>query len=636
MLRSLIAPLLPEGLTPEMLGVVDVAHTQRDSVFEAMDPLTALSTKKTAKELERSGKVLLPPQYELIKKAQAELRASYDAKLRGLLERAEKEGPKARARLLAEYEKVALAHLTRSHELGVRVTARGDVANMTDRVWSGYMKERAAHDKLHFADFLSAIWEKREVMKRDDRRSLYTNNLDAMFHQGALAGTRDEISIFWKISPAEHCFDCIGLAANAPYSKPGVKWSNLPPLPTVPRRGDTQCLANCKCFLTFTNSAGKPVDPEDKPGTTAVTKDDEEPSTSRSIEIAEAQKKADQLAEEMQYAKAMFDLTGDKQWLKRRKEANDALIALQDETGLKFIPNAPSGKMTGLVSDATKEGWEAVTASGAKKFTGGQVVGVVHGTEFSTGMLTEWSAKTGRGKMMLLDGRSISVGTADDVPTVMMMRKPDNVPDKEWKVVLPQKVPNAPSPVPHSVPGRGNVIVDAPSAGTAAPANAPAAKAVAESLTKRPQAETHGVTVWLQGEKERAKPLAPDDRRKFGATGVEIVPGKAVVSLRGVSGLPKQEVQERFYAGLGAGIYTRRAVKSPKATALKAALKSSAIVRKRAESFFINGTPEERLFGAAYSLYAVAPEALKSEAEAVYDLVRDVLSEIGSDFVFAD
>ena len=47
--------------------------------------------------------------------------------------------------------------------------------------------------------------------------------------------------IEWRLSPAEHCDDCLELAARSPY---------LPmELPAVPRDGSTQCLSSCKCVL---------------------------------------------------------------------------------------------------------------------------------------------------------------------------------------------------------------------------------------------------------------------------------------------------------------------------------------------------------------------------------------------------
>lgn len=47
--------------------------------------------------------------------------------------------------------------------------------------------------------------------------------------------------IIWTLHPAEHCPDCLSLAAGSPYT--------AATLPTYPGAGGTQCRANCKCSL---------------------------------------------------------------------------------------------------------------------------------------------------------------------------------------------------------------------------------------------------------------------------------------------------------------------------------------------------------------------------------------------------
>lgn len=47
--------------------------------------------------------------------------------------------------------------------------------------------------------------------------------------------------INWILHPAEHCGDCLGLAAGGPYT--------VATLPTYPGAGDTECRGNCQCSL---------------------------------------------------------------------------------------------------------------------------------------------------------------------------------------------------------------------------------------------------------------------------------------------------------------------------------------------------------------------------------------------------
>jgi hypothetical protein len=47
--------------------------------------------------------------------------------------------------------------------------------------------------------------------------------------------------IIWTLHPAEHCQNCLDLAAGSPYTPAN--------LPTVPGAGATECLSYCKCTL---------------------------------------------------------------------------------------------------------------------------------------------------------------------------------------------------------------------------------------------------------------------------------------------------------------------------------------------------------------------------------------------------
>lgn len=81
----------------------------------------------------------------------------------------------------------------------------------------------------------------REAMGDIQRAKLYGGAVDAAGWLGMLAVQAPRAEIDWVLSIAEHCTDCLALAAGGPYQRDE--------LPTVPRNGDTRCLANCRCWL---------------------------------------------------------------------------------------------------------------------------------------------------------------------------------------------------------------------------------------------------------------------------------------------------------------------------------------------------------------------------------------------------
>lgn len=593
---------------------------------EALDPLGRLAQRATERGLGLGSKVIGPDGYKELKSTQAALRSSYSSGLDELLARAESEGPRARESLLADFEDLARRHLGRAMGLGLGVTAANSGAAIDDKFIERYLDERSNHDRLHFLDFLNKIWNDDEVMDRDKRRDLYVNNLDAMFHQGALAGTQADVSINWKISPAEHCIDCLTLAANGPYAKPGVD-SELEELPTVPRRGDTECLANCKCFLTFVApETGARTDPEEKEGVT-ITDEEGDPIADEEItgtdEFQAVQDQADALQQEMQYDSAMAKLTGDPEWIEKRKLANEALIQLQEESGYRFVPNAPAGKMLDLVREAEGEGWEVGYEGDAGKFAEGQVVGLVHDAEFSRGALTSWDAESGIGEVELLDGRSFPVGTAAEVESILLGRKLGEIPARPWAIEIPEEYPNA---VPYDLPGRSNAVLEV-TPDTTQGDIIPTYEAVREALESRPQAESHGLNVWLTGIKERGAPLTPDLRPGFGRGGIELIPNRNAIALRGANGglIDAAVVEDSVRMGMGARLF-QEAADAAEIRSFRRLLDDNRGLLGDGMRLFINGTPEEQGFGVAYNLWATDPGELETRARGLFEFVRDLVS----------
>jgi len=99
-----------------------------------------------------------------------------------------------------------------------------------------------SHEYKFLNKFADDIVAKRGTMSYRDRAAMYVGNTDGMFDAGRVDGYPNESTwVYWELSAAEHCGDCIDLAMNSPY-RPDQ-------LPTTPRAGNTQCLSNCQCSL---------------------------------------------------------------------------------------------------------------------------------------------------------------------------------------------------------------------------------------------------------------------------------------------------------------------------------------------------------------------------------------------------
>ncbi len=69
-------------------------------------------------------------------------------------------------------------------------------------------------------------------------------------------------ALFWVLEPmAEHCDDCLSLAAQSPYDPPWDTSPNANILQTVPGGGATECGAACKCSLEYGGADGVAQNP---------------------------------------------------------------------------------------------------------------------------------------------------------------------------------------------------------------------------------------------------------------------------------------------------------------------------------------------------------------------------------------
>lgn len=103
---------------------------------------------------------------------------------------------------------------------------------------------RATDAELKYAvRFGNDVEAGRLVMPRVKRAGMYGRTVGAIAWHGNVEAQPDNVRIHWQLGVAEHCVDCLILAANSPYTK----WD----LPTTPGAGATKCLSNCQCTLRY-------------------------------------------------------------------------------------------------------------------------------------------------------------------------------------------------------------------------------------------------------------------------------------------------------------------------------------------------------------------------------------------------
>ena len=80
---------------------------------------------------------------------------------------------------------------------------------------------------------------------RQKRVKAYSDSVEGVaWHGNVEANAPDDSTLIdWILGTAEHCPDCLLLAANSPYTRLT--------LPTTPKAGSTACRSNCKCRLGY-------------------------------------------------------------------------------------------------------------------------------------------------------------------------------------------------------------------------------------------------------------------------------------------------------------------------------------------------------------------------------------------------
>lgn len=128
-----------------------------------------------------------------------------------------------------------------------------------------WLKRARAFDYKFLDKFADDIVAGQGSMAYDDRATMYIDTIDAIFDAGRVDAYPNESTlVYWELSTAENCGDCIDLALNSPY-RPDE-------LPTTPRAGGTMCLSNCKCELRIRYQRPEKIELDVKPASNSVIK----------------------------------------------------------------------------------------------------------------------------------------------------------------------------------------------------------------------------------------------------------------------------------------------------------------------------------------------------------------------------
>ena len=130
-----------------------------------------------------------------------------------------------------------------------RITGKKSILSADDKF---YLKRVATEEAKFLKGFVDDVVSKATKAKRrmgaSTRLQLYTRSLRASHHNamveysGGGEGSGTTVLISWILGIAEHCEDCLSLAAMSPFTRFS--------LPAVPG-SDTKCGGNCRCHLSY-------------------------------------------------------------------------------------------------------------------------------------------------------------------------------------------------------------------------------------------------------------------------------------------------------------------------------------------------------------------------------------------------
>jgi len=146
--------------------------------------------------------------------------------------------------------------MARSFRKGYGSRGRQDASSLTyDKIvadapiFKKILDKHTAFANQFAQEYSTGYTDRRGAMGVGARSNMYAQALRGAFNAGAVHGSMRDDKIWWRLGVAEHCSDCIALAASGPYT--------MDTLPTVPGNGDTICKTNCACHLVFVRGPKK-------------------------------------------------------------------------------------------------------------------------------------------------------------------------------------------------------------------------------------------------------------------------------------------------------------------------------------------------------------------------------------------
>lgn len=130
---------------------------------------------------------------------------------------------------------------TAAYSLGKNFGVGKSVLDDTER---RFIVQQVTKEMGFMENFANDISNNAGKMPYDRRLGMYVDSLDSMFGFGRLVYLPEEVHIIWTLGITDkHCLDCLTFAAKNPYTKKT--------LPGFPKSGNSRCLANCLCSLTY-------------------------------------------------------------------------------------------------------------------------------------------------------------------------------------------------------------------------------------------------------------------------------------------------------------------------------------------------------------------------------------------------
>ena len=216
---------------------------------------------------------------------------------------------------------------------------RGQPLDAGDEEWLS----RAAAEELGYARKFGAQAAADELrMPRGQRAEMYGQTLGGIATHAQVESLPDDARIDWVLGVAEHCEDCLMLAANSPYTK----WN----LPTTPRAGATVCLSKCKCKLRVKTGALSKEELADaaeyefrKDQSLSEMMERPDPPEGLRWPNEAEQRHVDNLRKKINTNRRLIasgDLDGKelKAAIRARREANDALIDFMEKNDVYDVP----------------------------------------------------------------------------------------------------------------------------------------------------------------------------------------------------------------------------------------------------------------------------------------------------------